>query len=141
MVAAERGQGTAEDLLCSEALPLQDTPRGRLKTSSLHRGLPGTTAEARVGRRGVLEEVTLKKSGGLKQHDASTDEVPSVKSKRLSQRLDRFLETSWCWRWNPGPCSCRASTQYSSAPPPALCDSLLIPREPVFLPHFIHPVP
>lgn len=90
MVAAERGQGTAEDLLCSEALPLQDTPRGRLKTSSLHRGLPGTTAEARVGRRGVSEEVTLKKSGGLKQHDASTDEVPSVKSKRLSQGLIAF---------------------------------------------------
>lgn len=98
VVAAERGKGTPEDLLCTEAPPLQDTPRERLTTLSLCRVLPGTTAEARVGQRGVLEEVTLKKPGGLKQHDASTDEVPSVKSKRLSQGLDCFLETSWCWR-------------------------------------------
>lgn len=31
-------------------------------------GSPWDHAEARVGRRGVLEEVTLKDPGGLKQH-------------------------------------------------------------------------
>lgn len=68
MVADERGEGTPEDLLCTEALPVEDTPRGRIKPLSLHRALPGTTAEARVGQRSVLEEVTLKKPGDLKQH-------------------------------------------------------------------------